>query len=275
MSIVIISADNNESEAKIAVQTADALGYGKLGPEFISEIAGKYDIEEEKLREALTNTPSLLRGMPPKKWQYYLACIEAEVLQRLVDDELVCWSLAAHLYVLGVSHALKVRLISDNEQQAEIIAKEQGTTLQRAKKLLAKENRRRVQWCQAAWGQDETDPAMYDLVINLDQIDPDEAAKTIAKAVGYRKFKPMTYSRKCLANRLLAAKVKTILLKTMTDVNVQARDGRVVVTTKALKREKQKKTVAIKEMAGAVEGVNFVEVHINNDIFSEAAQSLR
>ncbi len=275
MSIIIISADDRAAEGQIGGRTAEILGYGRLGPELLQEIAAKYGVEEGKLAEALEREPSLLRGMPPKKWYYYLSCIEAEVLERLAADKMVCWSLAAHLYVLGISHALRVRIISDIEQRAAALAEENGISLQRAQKILAKQQRQRVQWCQTAYGQDETDPALYDLVINLGQIDPDEAAATIAKAVGYRKFEPMTYSRKCLANLLLAAKVKTRLLETMSDIHVQSRDGRVVVTTKALKRDKQKKTLAIKELAGSVEGVDFVEVHINNDIFSEAAQSLR
>ncbi len=275
MSIIVISADDRAAEDQIGSRTAEITGYGRLEYGLLKEIAAKYDIEEEKLAEALEREPSLLRGMPPKKWYYYLACIEAEVLERLAADKMVTWSLAAHLYVLGISHALRVRILSDSEKMAKAVAEENGVSLQKARKILAKRQRQRVQWSQAAYGQDETDPALYDLVINLGQIDPDEAAATIAKAVGYRKFEPMTYSRKCLANLLLAAKVKTRLLETMSDIDVQSRDGRVIVTTKALRRDKQKKTLAIKELAGSVEGVNFVEVHFNNDIFKEAAQSLR
>jgi hypothetical protein len=116
---------------------------------------------------------------------------------------------------------------------------------------------------------------MYDLVVNLEQIDPDEAVHTITNAAAYRKFKPMTYSIKTLAENALAAKVKTRLLDTMSDVRVQARDGRVVVTSKALKRERQKKAATIKELAGKVEGVEFVEVHLINYVIREAAESLR
>jgi hypothetical protein len=49
----------------------------------------------------------------------------------------------------------------------------------------------------------------------------------------------------------------------------------VVVTSKALKREKRKKAAAIKEIAGQVEGVEFVEVHLINYVIREAAESYR
>ena len=80
---------------------------------------------------------------------------------------------------------------------------------------------------------------------------------------------------KSLAESALAARVKTKLLESMNDVRVQAHDGRVVVTSKALKRERQKKAAAIKELAGQVEGVEYVEVHLINYVIREAAESFR
>jgi hypothetical protein len=59
---------------------------------------------------------------------------------------------------------------------------------------------------------DETDPPLYDVVIRLSNIDPDEVVKTIGETVGYRKFKPMRYSIKCLKDRELAASVRAVVL---------------------------------------------------------------
>ena len=159
--------------------------------------------------------------------------------------------------------------------KAEKIAAAQGISIKRAEKSIQDAIRKQAQWSQSVYGIDESDPSMYDLVVNLEQIDPDEAVRTIAGAAAYRKFKPMTYSTKTLAESALAAKVKTRLLETLSDVRVLARDGKVVVTSKALKRERQKKAAAIKELAGRVEGVEFVEVHLINYVIREAAESLR
>lgn len=81
----------------------------------------------------------------------------------------------------------------------------------------------------------------------------------------------MTYSLKCLADLALAAKVNAALLKSMSDVKAQARDGSVIVLTKALRPQKRKKIAAIKELAGNVEGVSYVEVHVKKNILGEAA----
>jgi cytidylate kinase len=275
MPIIIISSETEQSAQQIAQATADALGYQCIGPELLSEIAAKYGIPADKLSEALGNEQSRFRKMRAKRRSQLLAYIEAEVLDRLMADNIICWGLASHLYVQGVSHAMKVRLLANSAQEAEMIAQQRGVSIQRAAKQIQNAIQKQEQWALSAYGLNESESSMYDLVINQGQIDPDEAVRTIAGAVAYRKFKPMTYSIKSLAENALAAKVKTKLLETLSDIRVQARDGRVVVTSKALKRERQKKAAAIKEMAGQVEGVEFVEVHLINYVIREAAESFR
>ena len=275
MPIIIISSDSAQAADQIGRATADAIGYKCLGPDILSEIAAKYNTPVNKLVEALGKCNSAWRRIRTKRMAQLLAYIEAEVLDRLKDDRMVCWCLAAHLYVQGVSHALKVRVLADSEQQTERIASERGISPQKAAKQIQNELRKQEQWSLSTFGQNEADPAMYDLVIKLGQIDPDEAVRTLTTAAGYRKFQPMTYSMKSLAESALAARVKTKLLESMSDVRVQAHDGRVVVTSKALKRERQKKAAAIKELAGQVEGVEYVEVHLINYVIREAAESFR
>lgn len=275
MSIILISSEVASVEEPMAQGVAGALDYTLLGPEILGDIAARYDLTSEKLIVSLHNSPLPVRREATKRWLRRLACIEAEVLERLKADNIVCWGLAAHLYVRGVSHALKVRLLMDEEQQAKKIVKGQGTSTGKALKKLAKAKRNREQWSETAFGRSEADPSLYDLVINLGQIDPDEAAHTITAAVGYRKFQPMSYSMKRLADDALAARVKAKLLTTMADVRVEADDGRVTVTSKAMKRDRQKKAAAIKAMAGEVEGVEFVEVHLINYVIRAAAESYR
>jgi cytidylate kinase len=275
MPIIIISSETAQSAQQIAQAAADALGYKCLGPEILADIAAKYGLQVDKLNEALGNDQSKFRRMRAKRRSQLLAYIEAEVLDRLMTDNIICWGVASHLYVQGVSHAMKVRLLVNSGQEAEKVAQQSGVSVQRAAKSIQNAIRKQEQWALSAYGLNESESAMYDLVINLGQIDPDEAVRTIAGAVAYRKFKPMTYSIKSLAENALAAKVKTKLLETLSEIRVQARDGKVVVTSKALKRERQKKAAAIKELAGQVEGVEFVEVHLINYVIREAAESFR
>ena len=83
----------------------------------------------------------------------------------------------------------------------------------------------------------------------------------------------MTYSIKCLSNLALAARVNARLLESMVNIKVQARDNSVVVVTKASNRQKRKKIAAIKELAGDIEGVSYVEVHVKKNILEDAAEN--
>jgi len=143
------------------------------------------------------------------------------------------------------------------------------------KKIIAEQERSRENWSMTAYNRKEADPGLYDMVINLDQVQPDEAVDTLSTTMGYPRLKAMTYSKNNLADRALAARVKNVLLKSLTDIQVDAQNGTVVVTTASVKREKSKKIDTIKKIAAQVEGIGYLEVHWNKDMLTEAAMSYR
>jgi cytidylate kinase len=274
MPVIIFASDSYQMSREISKKAAEALGYKYVDRKILSSVAAKYDIPEAKLVKALDETPSFM-GMSSKAWKLYLAYIQEAVLGELLDDNAVCHGVAAHLYVLGVSHVLKVGIIMDLDERARHVAEQEKVSFEKAEKIVQRRGKQRKRWSLGAFNRDETDPSRYDMVINISQITPEEAVSMITTATGYRKFKPMTYSIKCMQDRELASRVRSALLRNFPDVRVQARDGTVVVEIKALKREKQKKAMAIKELAGRISGVHYVEVHVINDIIRQAAESGR
>jgi hypothetical protein len=213
--------------------------------------------------------------MSSKLQNRYLAYIQEAALTELLNDNMVCQGLAAHLYVLGVSHVLRARALSDSEKLAQQWSSQEGISLKKTRKLLDRRKNLRRRWSMDAFELDETDPSQYDLVISLSQIDQDEAVKIITETASYRRFSPMTYSIKCMKDRELAGRVRAALLERFPDVRVRANGGTLVVETTALKREKRKRAEVIKEIAGSIPGVEYVEVHVINDIFRQAAESFR
>ena len=260
MPVLLFASDNQKLENTIARETAQHLGYKTLNQTFLDEIAQRHHLDPVKLRDAMEITPSILKRMPAKLWHHLLSFVEMDVLEQLIEDNFVCWGLGAHLYVQVISHVLKVRLVGGNGDS-------DGSD--------TRKERQRDKWAMAAWHHKESDPRLYDQVINLDQIKPEEVVSNVAATLEYPRFKPMTYSKNNLTDRLLAARVKNVLVETMTDIHVHAQNGTVVVTTTSLKRDKRKKTAAIKEIAGQVEGIGYLEVHWNVDPVNEAAMSQR
>ena len=274
MPIIIFSSDSYPDGKEIAQKTAEDLGYRYVDRKILGSVAEKYNIPEARLIKALDEFPSFM-GMSSKEWTRNLAYIQEAVLGELLDDNVVTCGVAAYLYVLGVSHVLKVRILVDAEEKVKKIAAQQNISFPKAKKFAQRLEKYRKRWSLGAFNLNETDPSLYDMMINTSQIELEEAVGMINTATGYKKFQPMTYSIKCIQDKELASRVRAALLKNFSDVRVQARDGAVVVETKALKREKIKKTLAIKEQVGAISGVHYVEVHVIKDIFRQAAESGR
>jgi len=272
MPIVIISSDTYQTGRRIGEMTAKETGYDYVDRDILPPVAELAGTPEEKLVRALDEPPSFL-GLSSKLRGKVLAHIEEATLGHLLEDNVVCHGLCAHLYVLGVSHILKVRVLSNPGDFVREVSAQQNTSPEKVMKLLKKQESERKRWTLGTFGVDETDPSNYDLVINLNQIDPDEAVQTIARMTTYRKFKPMTYSIKCLRDKELACRVRVALMEDFPDVKVQADGTTVIVDTKTVKREKRKRVEAIKALANRVVGVSYVEVHVVTDILRQATKA--
>ncbi len=274
MPVITISADFFEQGQQIAQETAKALGYEYLGRELLAELAREHDLAEEDLVKALDEPPGFL-GMRTRRRQQLLAHIQAACLERLLADNIACYGLGAHLYVIGVSHALQVRILADPEQRVAELTKRQGMPQERARKQVQREDEGRQRWSKEFFGLDETDASLYDMVLSLATLEPEKAVEIICDAAGYRKFQPMTYSRNYLRDKALASKVRLKLMERFPDIRVQASDGTVVAQVQSLKRDQRKKQEAVRELASQVPGVNYVEVHIISNFFEQAAESER
>lgn len=274
MPVIIISSDSYQTGRDIAESAARILGYGLLGREILAKAAEKYKVSDAKLMQALDESPSLL-SRSSKLRNRHLVYIQEAALFELLKDNVVCQGLAAHLYALGVSHVLRVRILSDAGKQVKQLATQQGISLDKAQKLFDRRKTAQRRWSMDAFHMDETDPSHYDLVISLSQIDSEEAVKIIRETVGYPRFKPMTYSMNCMEDLALSSRVRAALWERFPGAKVRADRGTLVIETTALKREKEKKARAIKEMAGQIQGVEYVEVHVKNHIFPQTPRSFR
>jgi len=244
MPIIAISSDNFQQGLEIARSSAERLSYRFLGREILEEVAHEHRVSPKELLKALDEPPSFFSRRSQRK---LITHIQVACLERLLEGKVVCYGLGAHLYLTGISHALLVRILSESQPD---------------------EARRR--WSLEFFKVDETDPSLYDMVLSLDTLEPNKAVEIICDTAGYRKFQPMTYSSKCLMDRLLESKVYQRLMERFPDVRVQASDGTVVVQIQALKYDQRRKQKAVRDLACQVPGVEYVEVHVVSTFFDKA-----
>ncbi|MFC1820558.1 AAA family ATPase [Thermodesulfobacteriota bacterium] len=272
MSIIIISSDSYNQGLEIASKVAETMDYTFLGREILNQVAEKYHLPEAKLRKAMDEMPRSF-GMFSKLRKRYLAYIQAATLTELQKDNVVCQGLDAHLYVLGVSHVLKVRILSDPTLQAQQMASRMGIPPRKARKLLARNKKLHQRLSLDFFHLDETDPSIYELLISLRRIDQEEAVKIITETVSSQQFKPMTYSNKCMRDLELAGRVRAALLEPFPAVRVSANSGTLVVESIGLLQGRKKIAAAIKEQAQDIPGVEYVEVHFSNGFLRRTSES--
>ncbi len=248
MPIIAVSANHFEQGAQIARRVAESLGYRFLGRELVEEVAREHSLAASDLRRALEDPPGLFNR---RRRRRLLLQLQAACLERLQEDGAVCYGLGAHLYLGGISHALLVRILAEKPDPQEPV---------------------RRRWAQEFFQKDESDPELYDMVLSLSTIEPGQAVEIICETAGYRKFQPMTYSRKCLQDRLLECRVHLQLMERFPEVKVQACDGTVVVQMRGLRLDQGKKQRAVREIARRVPGVEYVEVHVVRSFFDKAGE---
>ncbi|MCB2225460.1 MAG: cytidylate kinase-like family protein [Desulfarculaceae bacterium] len=273
MPLIIVSADDFGQGREIAHKVAAVLGYRYLGRDLLAGVAAKHQVPEEELVKALEEPPGFLTRRT--RWRKLLAFIEADCLGELMEDGAVCYGLGAHCFVRGIAHALKVRIINDTEQLAQSLAEAEGVPVDRARKLAERQAEEQKRWSQEAYELDQTDASLYDMVLSLGTLEPDKAVEIICDAAGYRKFQPMTYSRKLMQDKALAAQVRLELMERFPDIRVESNDGTVVAYIQSLKKDQRKKQETVRQLAGNIDGVRHVEVHVIRDYFGQAAQSAR
>jgi len=264
MTSILLSSDDPQVAEDIAFRFAQGEGYKHVGLSLLSEIAKKHDVSEEKLQWALDGTGA--RKVSRKERDVLLSYVQAATLETLVQDRVVSAGLAAHLYVKNVSHVLQLRVLANPEKRLEEYGEQHKLSRRKAQKALEKLREERIRWSTESFGVSEYDPSIYDIVVQLKQIDTDRVLRIIRETAAFRGFQTMTYSRRCLQNLQLASEVHVALLPSYPAIRVKADGDRVIVHVKCSKRQKPQTVSGIKELARGVETVGLVEVHTVSDL---------
>ncbi|MGE5310768.1 MAG: AAA family ATPase, partial [Nitrospirota bacterium] len=112
MAIITISRGSYSRGKGVAEKVAERLGYQCIGRDLLLAASEEFNIPEIKLIRAIHDAPSVLDRFTYGR-EKYIAFIQAALLRHFRRDNLVYHGLAGHFFVRGVSHVLKVRIISD------------------------------------------------------------------------------------------------------------------------------------------------------------------
>ena len=268
MAIITISRGSYSKGKEIAEKVAQKLGYVCLPREdILREASEKWKIPEVKLVRAIHDAPGILERLGFGK-EKYVVYLQATILRRMKEDNVVYHGLAGHFFVKGVSHVLKVRVLADMEDRVRLEMQRENTSAKETLRILEKDDEERRKWSKYMYGVDTRDPAAYDLVLHIKKITVEDAVDIICHTVKRPHFQSTSESQKIMDDLALASEVKATLISFKPDIDVKADKGVVQVETRTGFSEEERLIEEIKTMVRAVPGVKDVQIraHLTLDI---------
>ncbi len=230
MSIITISRGTLSGGRMLAECLAARLGYRCIDREALVERAVTRRISEQDLMSATEGSPP---GRLDHRRYVRLALIQAALTEEVRDGKAIYHGLAGHLLLKGVPSLLRLRIIAPLDVRVHLARQRLQLTEAEAISHIIKTDEQRRKWIQFLYGVDWQDPALYDFVINLEQLRVEEACKAVAAIVAGKSAEFTPESRALMDDLALASHVRAELaldpFTSNLEVEVEAHGGSVCV----------------------------------------------
>ena len=260
MPIITISRGTFSGGKALAEAAAQKLGYRCIDREQIVQKAAAWGVSQDDLRTALEKPPSFL-GQSPQTKYIYLALIQAALTEEVRSGKAIYHGLGGHLLLGRGPHALRVRIIAPMEFRIEKVQSCLKCNRKEALAYIEKMDQDRRKWTRFLYDLDWADPSLYDIVINLEQINLQEACELICFTSQQKCFEFTPERQKAMDNLAMASRVKANLaMDTATSdcqFEVVAESGSVSIKGEIIGPAQAKK---ISEIVRAVPGIQKLDL---------------
>ena len=210
MSIITVSRGSFSGGKTLAECLSRKLGYRCVDRDVIIERAAASGISQNELREALQKPPGFLERFSHRRYRY-LALIQSALIEEVRTGKAIYHGLAGHLLLQGGPHILRTRIIAPMEYRIRSARHHLKISRDEAIAYIEKIDQERQKWTQFLYGVDWGDPALYDIVLNLEHTDIEQACNTISTLAVQRCFEFTPRCQKQLDDMALASRVKATL----------------------------------------------------------------
>ncbi len=187
MPIVTVSRGSLSGGRSVAEAVAAALGCPCIGREILTDAAVKLGVSPELLGTRLDSVPGLWDRVMVERRRYVVG-LQAALAEHVAKGDLVYHSYAGHLLLRGVPSVLRVRVIAPFEARIREAMADEGLDSDAAEALVRRNDEARSRWTRIMYGVDWADPALYDLVVNLEQLSVGDATDCILRAARHPRF---------------------------------------------------------------------------------------
>ncbi len=256
MPVITISRGSYSGGKALADCLAGRLGYRVIDRETIIASAATCGASEDKLRHAIVDPPGFRDHFNNEEKRRYMTLFQACLTEEARKGNLVYVGNAGHLLLRGVSHVVRVRIIAPMSYRLAAVQESLHLEREEARAYVEQVDHARAKWTRFLYGVDYGDPALYDLVINLERATVEDACTTVAAMAAERTFHTTAESTEAMEDLALATRVRGVLIVHPQTgallLDVEARRGTVKLLGKV--RDSQQRG-AVEELARGVPGV--------------------
>jgi cytidylate kinase len=245
----------------LAEGLARRLGYRSIDRDQIIRKAAAWSVSQDDLRTAIEKPPSFWGQSQHTKYTY-LAFIQAALTEEVRTGNAIYHGLAGHLLLGKGPHVLRTRIIAPMEFRIGKVQDRLKFNRKEAIAYIEKMDEDRHKWTQFLYGVDWADASLYDVVVNLEQMNLEEACDVICCVSQLRCFESTPETQRALDDLAKASRVKANLAMNPATSDLQfevvAQGGSISIKGDIVSPDQIKR---IGSIARAVPGVT--EVHLD------------
>jgi cytidylate kinase len=270
MPIIALFSNLPEFAQGVSKVLAEKTGFKYVSDaDLIKDAAKRYSVAEETLTRTVECKPGVLQRFCSSK-DKCMARLESVLAERLLEDNILRSGFIGYPMLQKVSHVLKVRLLCGIKDLIELsrLVDIPGDLLEKGIKRKEENNRA---WVQYMYGLDITDSSLYDMTLNVGNLNLDEAIDSILHTVGHERFQPMTFSLGCVRDQVVSSRVKAFLVDLDPKAEIKSKEGMVYVYSRGSRFNRKDHARKIKEELIRLEGVKQVEVYSQRELFKSVS----
>ncbi len=233
MQTVFVSRGSYRRGRELAQRLAERMGCPCVSREDVVEQAIGHGIPVGKLEEAVIKRRPLTEPLGLLS-DRYRAWVTATLCGHALQGDLVYHGRAGHLALPGVSHVLRVRALTDDEDRYDGVVERLNMSRDRAIAYVRGVDEDIRRWVRTMYDLDIDDPALFSATVNCSKLAVGNVAAVLVTMAQLPEFQSTPVSERRLRDLLLAARCRLVLAEDERTcglkVIVRADGGSVSVT---------------------------------------------
>ena len=199
--VICISRARGALGEQVGQAVAKRLGLRLVDEEIVAEAAAQENVDPDLVADAEQRkslVQRLLMGLAASGAEAYVAPVQSEILEReryrelireaivqtATEGDVVIVAHAASYPLAGRAGVLRVLVTGSPQIRARRLADEEGVDAEEGEKIRKRSDGNRADYLRRFYDVDEELPTHYDLVVNTDELTPEQAAAIVAEGAG-------------------------------------------------------------------------------------------